>query len=90
MKNRWESIRLITATVVIAIVNNIGLRSFDRVNAASVILSERHEELVTTRRPDRGWTYLFTPDYLGQKIHVRVITPPKMPSINWSYISTLN
>jgi hypothetical protein len=90
MKNRWKSIRLITATVVIAIVNNIGLRSFDRVNAASVILSERHEELVTARRPDRGWTYLFTPDYLGQKIHVRVITPPKMPSIDWSYISTPN
>jgi hypothetical protein len=90
MKSRPKNVVLMTVTMAIAIVNNIGFGSFDRANATSVILSERQEELITARRPDRGWTYLFAPDYLGQKIHVRVITPPKMPSIDWSYISTPN
>jgi hypothetical protein len=25
-------------------------------------------------RSDLGWTYLFTPDYLGQKVHIRVVS----------------
>jgi sugar lactone lactonase YvrE len=25
-------------------------------------------------RSDLGWTYLFTPDYLGQKVHIRVLS----------------
>jgi hypothetical protein len=28
---------------------------------------------VVQSRFDRGWTYLFTPDYLAQKVHIRVV-----------------
>jgi hypothetical protein len=31
-------------------------------------------EQVVAGRADRGWTYLFTPDYLGQKVHIRVLS----------------
>lgn len=37
---------------------------FDIINPAEVIQS----------RPDRGWTYLFAPDYLAQKVHIRVVS----------------
>jgi hypothetical protein len=90
MENRLKRIGLMTATMAIALGNILGFGSFDRVNAALVVLTERQEENISARRPDRGWTYLFAPDYLGQKIRVRVITPPRMPSIDWSYISTPN
>ncbi len=90
MKNGLKRIGLMTATIALSLVNYIEFGSFDRVDAAGVVLSERQTESIAARRPDRGWTYLFTPDYLGKKIHVRVITPPKMPSIDWSYISTSN
>jgi sugar lactone lactonase YvrE len=30
--------------------------------------------IIIKARSDRGWTYLFTPDYLGQKVHIRVVS----------------
>ncbi len=31
-------------------------------------------KIVGQSRFDLGWTYLFTPDYLGQKVHIRVVS----------------
>jgi hypothetical protein len=132
MENKSKNVALMTVTIVIASVNNIGFGSFDRVAAAPVLatrevqaenklaISEtlkqqpflntialkqkvlpiqifkpkiKPKPLFTPRpkvspsifdiinpaevirsRPDRGWTYLFTPDYLAQKIHIRVVS----------------
>jgi hypothetical protein len=36
----------------------------------------------TRARADRGWTYLFTPDYLGQKVHIRVVSATGNGALN--------
>jgi hypothetical protein len=40
------------------------------------------KEKGTAGRSDRGWTYLFTPDYLGQKIHIRVVSATGNGALN--------
>jgi hypothetical protein len=103
MKNRLRSIGLMTATMAIAIVNNIGFGAFDRVDAAQTDsvrkdrapvnqISLNRQDTVTEiianeGRTDRGWSYLFTPDYLGQKVHVRVI---KGTTFRNTYVDLVN
>jgi sugar lactone lactonase YvrE len=36
--------------------------------------SARIDDAPAISRSDLGWTYLFTPDYLGQKVHIRVLS----------------
>ncbi len=103
-----------TATIAISLVNNIGFGSFDRLDAAPIYsLPEEQaptnqttlnrQDAVTdairsASRTDRGWTYLFTPDYSGQKVHIRLIgATTRSPATNiamrnsnldWAVIST--
>ncbi len=44
-------------------------------------INSRNAEVIQARS-DRGWTYLFTPDYLGQKIHVRVASATGNGALN--------
>jgi hypothetical protein len=93
MKSKLKRIGLITATVAISLISNIGLGSFDRVESApkrdwikpypnQEHLYPRAIDSVINRRSDRGWTYLFTPNYLGQKVHIRVVSATGTGTLN--------